>query len=485
MRERMQALESYVDKAAHHPVLSQSLDLLFFLEASDEGLEAARSFIEAVEEEEAESILSKSVEIVSSLAGRDAAPPLALKADEAFVQACALHGSALARLTQAVKTASSLQEAQVASAMASLDLGKALLTLAAHERMHASAGTSAAAAVAAAANAAKRAETALFTAPTGNRQSTSAADNAAAAAFASHTAVAGQDRSTIASMFQADFHDPYSALHSAAPPPQPADGGRSLSAAAPGENLSDFLSAAGEQVSTTAIRYREQLFQLEEALLKHLKQERDKEAELGEAIKRRDAAIDKVQEANATLQRKKKTLAGLKSTSKDYAKQNAEASAAVEKADKAMTQRKEDLEKMTEVLKGEMGRVSKERRLASVAHVAEYARLQAAHARERTDAWNGLLSSLTSSPAELDASRERVSAIARKAEQKARSASAARAKAAAGAAGGAAAGAGSSPVAAGGAAAAAAAASAGGSSDASMPVFGEDASGGTVPHGDM
>ena len=33
-------------QAAHHPALSQSLDLLVFLEASDSGLEAAKSYIE-------------------------------------------------------------------------------------------------------------------------------------------------------------------------------------------------------------------------------------------------------------------------------------------------------------------------------------------------------------------------------------------------------------------------------------------------------
>lgn len=57
--------------------------------------------------------------------------------------------------------------------------------------------------------------------------------------------------------------------------------------------------------------------------------ERDREAELGEAIKRRDAAIDKVQDANATLQRKKKAMAGLKPSDPQYTVKSAQVRARV------------------------------------------------------------------------------------------------------------------------------------------------------------
>ena len=55
------------------------------------------------------------------------APPLVLKADEAFVQACAAHGAALARLNQVVKTGTLLHEAQNRAADTMGDLSKVRL----------------------------------------------------------------------------------------------------------------------------------------------------------------------------------------------------------------------------------------------------------------------------------------------------------------------------------------------------------------------
>ena len=46
-------------QAAHHPALSQSLDLLVFLEASDAGLEAAKSYIEVRAREKRECELKR------------------------------------------------------------------------------------------------------------------------------------------------------------------------------------------------------------------------------------------------------------------------------------------------------------------------------------------------------------------------------------------------------------------------------------------
>lgn len=163
--------------------------------------------------------------------------------------------------------------------------------------------------------------------------------------------------------------------------------------------------------------------------------------------------------------RRKKALAALTPGEKDYAAKNAEAQAAAEKADRALAARREELERMTEALKNEIGRTDKARRLAAVAHLAEFAKMQAAQAKERVDAWTALVPAICNDAAMMDASRETVAAIARKAEAKARAASAARSKA-----GGAAADA-------DGAAAATAAGGMGvGTVDAStMPVFGEEA----------
>ena len=81
---------------------------------------------------------------------------------------------------------------------------------------------------------------------------------------------------------------------------------------------------------------------------------------------------------------------------------------------------------MTEVLKTEMSRVARARRSGTVNRLAEYVRLQAMQARARQEAWSRVLPSLTTSPAALDAAKEAVAAVARKAEAKARAASTAK-----------------------------------------------------------
>jgi hypothetical protein len=58
-KERANALEVYVDKLAHHPALNNSLDLIVFLDSTDEGLEAAKRYIEEKSTEDAESMLVK------------------------------------------------------------------------------------------------------------------------------------------------------------------------------------------------------------------------------------------------------------------------------------------------------------------------------------------------------------------------------------------------------------------------------------------
>jgi hypothetical protein len=285
-------------------------------------------------------------------------------------------------------------------------LGKALIALADHERRHASAGTSAAAAVAAAAAASKRAQDALFSgslAGTGTVTSPAAGggavpltstglDSAAAAAFASHTAAASVDSSgSISAMFAAaDFNDPYSSLHSAAPGTSAVFGKMPVSGAAAGpvtlaDSLPELLTAAGNCLVATAARKHEDLAALEAVWLRRVRAERETEAELAAAIARRDVVVDRVQDANAALQRKKKAMAGLKPTAPDFAAKSAEASANVERADRDLAACREQLDRVTEVLKFEMGRTSKGRRQHLVAHLAEYAKLQAAQARAVSD----------------------------------------------------------------------------------------------------
>lgn len=83
--ERAAGLEAYLQRVAAHPVLSTSADMLVFLDGSDAGLEAARSFIESVTREEADSLLAKAGDLVSSMTSRGDETKLSLKTDEAYV----------------------------------------------------------------------------------------------------------------------------------------------------------------------------------------------------------------------------------------------------------------------------------------------------------------------------------------------------------------------------------------------------------------
>jgi len=437
VRDRMAGLEVFVDKVAHHAVLNQSLDLLVFLDATDAGVEAAKRYIEEKEAEEAESVWTKGADLVINYAVTgSAAPPLAIKADEEFVEACATHGAALARLATAVKMAVYLDATGRESAEATGNLGLALAELAQHESANAGAGSAAASAVASAKSSAQRTSAALFVggdaAGGGGGGGARAGDSAAAAAFSSHSAAAeaakGAAGGGVAGMFSGDFNDPYAAVN-AGGMIGGAGGGGGGSAGGPAgggtptEDLVAVCRAVSAELIESGKRRVEQLSALDASLYAPLRTARDQEAELGEAIRRRDGAIDKVQDANATLMRKKKHSASLKPSDANYAAKQHEATDAVAKAEAALASRRDELDKMTGVLKLEMARVARARRKALSGQLAEYARLQAQFAATRGDSWSRLLPAVSVDARARQASQEAVSVIAHKAEEKARKAS--------------------------------------------------------------
>jgi hypothetical protein len=178
-------------------------------------------------------------------------------------------------------------------------------------------------------------------------------DAAAAAAFHAHELkLAASGDVTIAGMFSnADPNDPLSSLvaaNSATPYSiVPSRAGALASA----ETLHDMLAVTGRTLLEESASIRDQLKELDTTILAPFRSERDKEAGLGEAVARRDGAIDRVREANNSLARKKKTMLSLKPSEKDYASKMTLAQAAVDKADAALTARKAELDKMTTVLK--------------------------------------------------------------------------------------------------------------------------------------
>ena len=429
IKDRMNDLEIFVDKVAHHPTLNMSLDLLIFLDATDEGIEAAKRYVEDTAAEDAESLLVKGVDLVMNYAVTgSAALPLAIKPDEAFVQSCASHGATLARLAAAVKTAVYLDATGKEAATSLTQLGIALAAFAEHEQRHSGASAAAAAANASASNAASKTTAALFVG--GTSITSTSTDAAAAAAFSSHSqAVQNAKDGSIGGMFNSNFSDPYAttSLPSLSSSSSTSSNGGILS---PTEDLVQVCRLIGTELEVAGKRQVEQLQALYECLYDPLRTARDQEAELGEAVRRRDGAIDKLQDANATLQRKKKAVMGLKPADPNYLRKSQEATEAVNKAESALSNRKDELEKMTDVLKLEMARVSRERRRVLATHLVEYCRLQSTYAAARGDSWSRLLPQISLDAKSRQLSQEAVSAIAHKAEEKARKASqAAKAKA--------------------------------------------------------
>jgi hypothetical protein len=328
-------------------------------------------------------------------------------------------------------------------------MGKAITSLANHERMHAGAGTAAENAVQAAARQAVIAQEALFdssghkAAPAAAAAQTETAtftgasygtvgapvDSAAAAAFASHTAASAAANESLAagdikSMFDLSFSDPLSPLHaSSAGTYTPNLGIDAASAQTFAEGLVQVLQAAGDSMLRGAEMMRTDLKKCDDLLLTYFAEERNKEQELGEAIKRRDLAIDRLQEANRDLGRRRRTASSLKPSDKEYERRSKESELAVQKAEATLAQRRDELERMTEVLKAEMARVNKTRRLTCSSRLAEHAKLQAEQAKAKADAWAALVAALSPSEEERDKARETVAALAKKAEKKARASS--------------------------------------------------------------
>jgi len=237
-------------------------------------LQAARSYIEAAESEASESVLSVAADRVMSLGKGETTTALVIKTDEAFVEACSSHGAALARLSAVVKAGSAFAATSHATADAMIALSRAALALSNHERTHAAAGTSAAAAVAAAAETSKRAQAALFAGGAGGAAPTAPPPtDAAAAAFAIHSAAANADTSSISGMFKADFHDPYSSLHTFAPPAAKVEvsGKADVYSGGYADSLADLLLAFGNQAAMAGGRVHDHTNLWEEVLIKRLR----------------------------------------------------------------------------------------------------------------------------------------------------------------------------------------------------------------------
>ena len=346
LAERASSLVSYLDKVVRHPRLSASLDLLVFLDASEAGLEAARTYIEARAADERDSLLERGVGAVMSFAF-DA--PLDLKPDAIYEAAVTRHVSRLSLLSASASSGEAVAAAMRATTSALQDAGKALLALGEHESRYTNVLTTSHSSVSMVSShvdrvAASVCGSGVFPVATG--------DTAAAAAFHAHErALAASGDMTIAGMFtNADRNDPHSAFAAANAAPTSTSTSLTVTNGAV-ETLHDILALAGRTLIEEGGAWREQLKTVDSTLLVPFRAERDKEAGLGEAVLRRDTAIERVREANNTLSRKKKAMLSLKPADKDYAPKMTSAQAAVEKADASLAARKAELEKLTTVLK--------------------------------------------------------------------------------------------------------------------------------------
>lgn len=253
LAERGAQLESYLDKVVRHPRVGGAFDLIIFLDASDAGLEAAKSYIEARAADEKDSLLERATGAIMSIAsassssdsvaaarGRECAssppslprpppcPPfsatgaidahLDLKVDPEYTAAVEKHSRVLAHLSHAVSAGDAvLASARAASSCVS-DAGKALVQLGEHESRNANVVSSTRAAVSAAATGAVKQMAALGYAATGAVApgAASPAADEARSAFESHQrALASTSDGTIAGMFAtADINDPHGAFSS-------------------------------------------------------------------------------------------------------------------------------------------------------------------------------------------------------------------------------------------------------------------------------
>ena len=411
---RQAALEAYVERLARHPKLGTSLDLFVFLDANEAGLEAAKTYIEEAAAEGVDSLLERGMDTLSSLVrggaggGSGGAPPLDVRADPAYVAMAGAHSAVGARLGGACAAGGAAASAGGATCAALTDFAKAAIALGELERRcggviagarasvaaarraaeaHASllgglpsaeqAAAAAAAVRAAAAGAAGAAgggEAALVAAA--RASAPPAADSAAAAAFNAHSKhlAAGGD-SSISGMFETDFNDPYSALAAAnvsrealasAGGGSGGGSGGALGAAPPGSAAAaSLLATAGGSVRTTAdllLICGNALLECSALARRHgegapaaflhaLRLEQTRTSDVSEAVARREDACGRAVEANAHLQRKRNAALALKAGDKDYAARARECQAAVDKAEAALKARKEELGKITEVLK--------------------------------------------------------------------------------------------------------------------------------------
>jgi len=370
---RQAALEAYVERVARHPRLGQSLDLLVFLDASDSGLEAAKTYIEAAAAEAEDSVLERGMDAAKALlggGGASGASEAELRPDGDYLAEAAAHGAAFTCLDRVVRVGDAAHGACGASAGALTELGKALMALGETERRYGGVVAATKASVLTGVNVAAAAEAAAgggggggaFAAlPPAPRP-----DAAALAAFSAHNEkLAAQADGSIEGMFTADFSDPYSAV-AAANAPKPAGGGGggeargitsgrlgttvTLSGAA-AVSAADMLLASGGVLLEEAALWKSQLKAFGDSFHAPLRAENDLARGLDEALARRADAVARVVEAGAQLARRKNALLGLRPGAADYHAKVGEAQAAVEKAETAAGARKGELDAMTNVLK--------------------------------------------------------------------------------------------------------------------------------------
>jgi hypothetical protein len=322
--------------------------LIIFLDASDGGLEAAKSYIEARAADEQDSLLERATGAIMSIASAFpllssttirssklvaltppplppflsfVSPPSAtgaidahldLKVDPEYSASVERHAAVLNHLSHAVAAGDAVAASARAAAGCLSDTGKALTQLGEHESRNAGVLTTTRASVAAAASGAMKQNAAIGAPWTpaplafGPSGATSPATDEARDAFESHQrALTSASDGTIAGMFaNADMNDPHSAFSSIA-----SNVGAPVPSAPPlrsAETLHAVLLLAGRVLMDEGARAKDQLKAGEATLCLPLRAERDKEAGLGEAVGRRNVVIQNVREANNSLVRNRR-----------------------------------------------------------------------------------------------------------------------------------------------------------------------------------
>lgn len=393
---RLVALNDYMAALQTHPrIVSYSMDLAVFLQASQDALDAAKEWTAAMMKQATanDSLLSSVLSLRRGEGLTDA------HANTDFVKLVELHKESLASLSTAVDVAKQVQGHHESGARALTKLNAVLQRLAAAERTGAGLVTSSHAVRKAAM---ERRRVVGSIAEHGDLPSSggpSLGGDDAASAFMRHAAAA--KAASAANDVDAMFMD----LHEEDVPDLGAPGGSSAAAsggASPAAehaaSLPDMLEGASAAIDRIAAMWTAHLQRSSAMMLEPLAMELQREQELDAAAERHKLATAQLVSAGAHVGTCASALSSARSGRDDAA--TVKAQHAYDTAQKEMEARQKALGAITDNMRIEASRVFEARRGQLAEHLRRHAEASAKQCSERAAAWANLVGQSVVEPAD-------------------------------------------------------------------------------------